>query len=311
MDCLFILSGESLALAAAEVKARHQGAAWREVGKGVLGKVDALQAKGLAFCREVHEVLVQGKQEDVKEQLDDRRTTSKAIKICTASLDATQVTGEQARKLLIPWLDHPQVDLERPEETYGLVVSSEEWFVTKKIWVNEEPFSKRANHYRPAPHPTSLPPKLARAMVNLAVPTKEVLDPFCGSGGILIEAGLLGLQVRGNDIDPAMIERAKKNCAFCDVHPVLAIQDALLVAEPAEVIVTDVPYGRNSKAQDLEKLYAAFLAHAKGLTKTLVVGFPDLVDVDALVAASGWQQQERFVWELHKSLKKIIVVLSC
>lgn len=57
---------------------------------------------------------------------------------------------------------------------------------------------------RPAQYPElTLGPRLARLLVNLAgVPRGGVLlDPFCGVGTILQEAVLLGMEVRGLDID--------------------------------------------------------------------------------------------------------------
>jgi len=59
-----------------------------------------------------------------------------------------------------------------------------------------------------------LPPKLARIMVNLSdANSLSVLhDPFVGSGTILQEAGLLGVQnLIGTDIDPQNISDAEAN----------------------------------------------------------------------------------------------------
>jgi tRNA (guanine10-N2)-dimethyltransferase len=60
-----------------------------------------------------------------------------------------------------------------------------------------------------------LPPKLARIMVNLAGvdPKKSyLLDPFCGSGTILMEASLLGFDnVIGSDISQKAINDTRAN----------------------------------------------------------------------------------------------------
>lgn len=57
-----------------------------------------------------------------------------------------------------------------------------------------------------------LPPKLARMMVNLApIPEGRLLDPFCGTGVLLQEAALLGLDVYGSDITPKMIDFTAAN----------------------------------------------------------------------------------------------------
>ncbi|MCL2094984.1 hypothetical protein FWH13_02590 [Candidatus Saccharibacteria bacterium] len=61
-----------------------------------------------------------------------------------------------------------------------------------------------------------LPPKLAQVLVNLAVGSdmgagKVVLDPFCGTGVVLQEVVLMGMQAYGTDLEPRMIEYSKVN----------------------------------------------------------------------------------------------------
>lgn len=58
-----------------------------------------------------------------------------------------------------------------------------------------------------------LPPKLSQVMINLAMPEKNsiIVDPFCGSGGLLMEAALMGYQATGSDISQDMIDCSKKN----------------------------------------------------------------------------------------------------
>jgi tRNA (guanine10-N2)-dimethyltransferase len=101
-----------------------------------------------------------------------------------------------------------------------------------------------------------MPPKLARAAVNLArvVPGESVLDPFLGTGALLAEAGLLGGRLYGIDRDPAMVRGALQNFSYLAVGA-----EELLVGDAREVdfsnasvrfsaIVTDTPYGRSSSA---------------------------------------------------------------
>ncbi|MBP9820085.1 hypothetical protein KBC79_05120 [Candidatus Woesebacteria bacterium] len=61
-----------------------------------------------------------------------------------------------------------------------------------------------------------LPPKLARMMINLALGTTNptattVYDPFCGSGTVLMEAGVLGCHLIGTDSDPVAIDGTARN----------------------------------------------------------------------------------------------------
>ena len=60
-----------------------------------------------------------------------------------------------------------------------------------------------------------LPPKLARMMINLAgmdLSETTLLDPFCGSGTVLMEAHLMGAKrLVGSDISPKAIADTKTN----------------------------------------------------------------------------------------------------
>jgi len=58
-----------------------------------------------------------------------------------------------------------------------------------------------------------LPPKIARIMVNLArrAETANLLDPFCGSGVLLMEAALLGLRPVGSDRSESAVSSARRN----------------------------------------------------------------------------------------------------
>jgi tRNA G10 N-methylase Trm11 len=65
-----------------------------------------------------------------------------------------------------------------------------------------------------------LPPKLAQIILNLATctlkPKDIVLDPFCGTGVVLQEAGLMGYSPYGSDIEPRMIEYSATNITWIE-----------------------------------------------------------------------------------------------
>ncbi|MEK7615094.1 MAG: DNA methyltransferase [Patescibacteria group bacterium] len=73
---------------------------------------------------------------------------------------------------------------------------------------------------RPASDPKSgmLPPKLARLMINLAgveLSGKTLLDPFCGSGTVLMEAALMGLKkIVASDISEKAVEDTAQNLTW-------------------------------------------------------------------------------------------------
>jgi tRNA G10 N-methylase Trm11 len=66
-----------------------------------------------------------------------------------------------------------------------------------------------------------LPPKLARMMVNIVrfysgIKDPLLLDPFCGSGNVLIEGVSLGLPVKGSDISEKAVADTLANLSWFD-----------------------------------------------------------------------------------------------
>ena len=47
---------------------------------------------------------------------------------------------------------------------------------------------------------------------------ETLLDPFCGTGGILIEAGILGINIIGSDIDKKLVYGCKENLNFYNIN---------------------------------------------------------------------------------------------
>lgn len=58
-----------------------------------------------------------------------------------------------------------------------------------------------------------LPPKLSQIMINLSRPSADttIVDPFCGSAGIMFEAALFGLRSEGSDLSDEMTKCSEKN----------------------------------------------------------------------------------------------------
>ncbi|MFC1801373.1 TRM11 family SAM-dependent methyltransferase [Nanoarchaeota archaeon] len=179
------------------------------------------------------------------------------------------------------------------------------------VKLSKKGFLSRRAHLLPEGHPTSLHPKLARALVNLTGAKKGdvILDPFCGAGGILIEAGLIGCKVVGFDIDKIMLKRAKINFDHLKIKNYkLELKDATTINKHFDYIVTDLPYGKNSKVseKDLNKLYSDFFKVLKKIKpKKAIIGLPDFVNYKKFKLI----MKKEFSWYLHKSLTKKILVL--
>lgn len=91
-----------------------------------------------------------------------------------------------------------------------------------------------------------LPPKLARTMVNLAVPgseKKRILDPFCGTGTVLMESLMLGHEALGSDIRLDAVKHTRENITwFQTVYPGTYTYDAFMA--DATQLTEEVLHGK-------------------------------------------------------------------
>ena len=78
------------------------------------------------------------------------------------------------------------------------------WGIRENKWVKSN-YVGRQPMERPFFKPISLEPRLAKLLISLAhregVNPKAMIDPFCGTGGIAIEALIQGMDVYASDLD--------------------------------------------------------------------------------------------------------------
>lgn len=181
----------------------------------------------------------------------------------------------------------------------------------RRRWLDRRP---RA---RPFFHPVALHPRLARLMVNLAGPLGNavLLDPFCGTGSILIEAAILGLRALGSDLSLRMCKGALLNARHAGLTDIDIIQADARNMPLREVgaIVTDLPYGRASSLHHIkaEELIGAFLTEAG----RLLVGGSSMVllyshDLERYVRSGEFLRVQRFRIPVHRRLTRILAVLK-
>lgn len=215
-----------------------------------------------------------------------------------------------------------EVDLMNPR-TLVVGFLSERFFLGRKLPVTppRKEYSQRHPKTRPFFHPGVLLPTVARAAVNLTRirPGGRLLDPFCGTGGFLIEAGLLGAEVYGCDINPEMIAGCRKNLEYYGImESNLEVGDArrLVNKYPGffDAVVTDPPYGISASTGglSLDKLYKEAFPSFYGVLKNsgyACVLSPRKIETEKYAAESGFTIVETHFDRVHAGLtRKILVV---
>lgn len=147
--------------------------------------------------------------------------------------------------------------------------------VWKTIWVHDFEHWIKKDRYMPHidPHAGMLPPKIARSMVNL-VPLepkdKTLIDPFCGSGRVLVEAVEVGYKIGGGDIVANQAHDTVENLQSMNMPGQIEVLDATHLSTKfsgIDAIVTEPFMGKSNFRPDeiryivpgLEKLYIGCL----------------------------------------------------
>ena len=210
------------------------------------------------------------------------------------------------------------VNLTHPEIELRTVVTDDIVYIgIKKATLDKIQFQKRRGHFRPFLLPITLHPKIARSLVNLSAIKKHetLLDPFCGTGGILLEAGLLGMHVIGSDIEKKMIDGCRKNLEFYHLKNfTLFCADIADVSKhvcSVDAIVTDFPYARatTTKGEQLKQLYnRAFINISQILKKNrrAVIGLSNKEILS--VGKKYLTVLEKYPIVSHRSLTRYFIV---
>ncbi len=206
-------------------------------------------------------------------------------------------------------------------QTESVSVCALGWLAVESV----RDFGTRAPTDKPFFQPGSMDPLLARAIANMAGarPGATILDPMCGTGGVLVEAGLLGADVVGTDAQAKMAEGARTNLAhYLEVPSPIGVDrgswhvgrgDAtrLPLADGAvDGVVFDAPYGRQSKIEThgLDDLVSGALAEARRVADRAVV----VADRSWAPAAreAGWEVDAAFERRVHRSLTRYVLILD-
>ena len=327
MRVLFELSGEHPSLPAAEAKACMSAYGIDFDGfeeKGILvsnveADDDILTTIGgrLALSYSINEVLASGDLEKIEEKvggldLGEGRTFGiRAKKLeggLSTSLLKNRIGGaiEESRNI--------SVNLENPDIRISVFAGSKIYLCREIVVVDRKIFERRKPHHRPFSSPISLHPRIATALVNLSgvVAGETLLDPFCGTGGILIEAGLMGVKVAGIDIKRNIVDGCRKNLEYYGVRNyTLRDGDSTeMDIDPVDAIVTDFPYGRSTyTGGDIGGLYEkSFSRMGEWLKegKCAVVGLPDRRFAD--VGSKYLHLEKVHSMRVHRSLTRYFCV---
>ncbi|AGK60863.1 putative DNA modification methylase [Archaeoglobus sulfaticallidus PM70-1] len=182
---------------------------------------------------------------------------------------------------------------------------------------NTAQFFERRPDKKPFFKPGALLPRLARALVNFTGITDDtLLDPMCGTGTILIEAGLMGIDFVGIEAFKKVLYGCAENLIYYNLPVNLIRGDARNISlrdDTVSAIVTDYPYLRSSKSfGELSELYErSFEEISRVLKKGKRLVIVSNIDVEERYSIENYFKIERKLFQrVHKNLYRRIYILQ-
>ncbi|MFC6905685.1 methyltransferase domain-containing protein [Halalkalicoccus tibetensis] len=315
---LLELAGEDDAFARREARSAATDVSHLATGLATARGIDAEGVRGLAYTHRASELLgTCGAEIDSARLLVELAGIDRegSVRVRARRVRETDVDTQRAERELGSVLVERgfSVDLEEPDHELRAVFSEDTCALGWLAAASRRDFAERAPTEKPFFQPGSMDPLLARAIANVAgaAPGKSILDPMCGTGGGLVEAGLVGARVVGADAQWKMVRGAEENLAHYGVEFDVFRGDATRIPlrdGTVDGVVFDAPYGRQSKIEgELREIVEGALAEARRLAPRAVV----VADRpwEAVIESAGWEVEDRFERRVHGSLTRYVSVL--
>jgi tRNA (guanine10-N2)-dimethyltransferase len=339
----FLLSGENESLPAAEVKAILEAEGYSYLNasefdqilrlEAVEGSVQSVQVRSAytRFCA-LELFVANANNEDIEKVVSE--TDFKAVlkpgetfvvrinrikNYADKDLNTMTLEGDLGKQIL-SLTEGTKVNLKNPDKTFIGIITDEKLVLGLKLTdITSKTFSERRPRKKPFFHPSAMPSKMARCMVNLAHTKAEsvLLDPFCGTGTSLIEATYIGCRAVGVDAQRRMILGTQKNLRFFNIAA-----EGLVLADSRKIplfkvdaVVTDPPYGRSSSTlksttkQLVEDVLAASLA-LLGVGQRICIASPKTLNISRIGKRLGYKHVESHFAYVHQSLTREIAVFE-
>jgi tRNA (guanine10-N2)-dimethyltransferase len=180
-------------------------------------------------------------------------------------------------------------DLDDPEHRFLLAIRDDGFWFGEIV--TEFTRAYRRHHDKPFQTSNALPPRLARALVNIvSPPARVILDPCCGSGSIPMEAADMALTAIARDRSAVAVGKARGNLAHFGHAVDVEQADARHSLPRADAVITDLPYGiQLDYAENEAREILASCAQAAP-----VGVFVTKDDITPMLVDAGWTDVETF-----------------
>lgn len=311
MKKVFILSKQNLKLSKAELTAQLANAKTEQFGNIVIA--DTIRdLSNLAYTKQINQFLFKTSSSELLKKISMFNWKKIYSKSFAVRFEGRSDLEPKLGSLIYKNLGDPMVDLENPDTLIEFHKFRSTVICSLFISRIDSSIEQRKPHLRPHLVPVSSHPRLSRCLINLTgIRRGKILDPFCGTGGILIEAGLMGLHPVGYDVLKKMINISRLNLKHYNIMPFTLKQtDCTSETKKFKYVAAELPYMINTKKQDLRLLYDSFFKNLRLiLGRRAALSFPNKIP-RRIISKHNLKVTDTFSVYIHKGLTKKIVVLE-
>ncbi|MHA0856858.1 TRM11 family SAM-dependent methyltransferase [Paenibacillus sp. CMAA1364] len=196
-----------------------------------------------------------------------------------------------------------EADVHHPDHTFGIVTFEGRWYFGRyhkndAVWFHH---MKKPRNYSIA-----LGTRLARALVNIAIPNPtgiRSIDPCCGIGTVLVEALSMGIDIIGRDFNPQIVQGARENINHFGYPCEITYGNIADISQSYDVAIIDMPYNLFSSTTPEEQLF--ILQHARRIARRVII--ITIETIDDMIIDAGFMITDRCVAKKRAFTRQVIV----
>jgi tRNA G10 N-methylase Trm11 len=194
-------------------------------------------------------------------------------------------------------------DLHHPNQLFGVINVNGRWVFgeyvkSESVWFQHQ--------QKPNGYSTALNTRVARAVVNIAIPNPKgikAIDPCCGIGTVLVEARSMGIDIVGSDRNPLILPGARENMVHFGLTGEVQLADIRYINNHYDVAIIDLPYNLCSVISSEEQL--EMLQSARRFANKVVV--VTVEPIDEILVKAGFSIVDRAVAKKGLFKREILV----
>lgn len=194
-------------------------------------------------------------------------------------------------------------DVKNPQRLFAVMNLNRRWLFgdyvkSESVWFRHQ---QKPNQYS-----TALSTRVARAVVNIAIPDPagiKAIDPCCGIGTVLVEALSMGIDIVGSDNNPLILAGTRENIAHFGLSTEVKYEDIRAVTKHYNVAIIDLPYNLCSVVSAEEQL--EMLQSARRIADKVVV--VTVEPVDTILIQAGFKIDDRAFAKKGVFTREVIV----